>query len=232
MTADHVIAAQAAQHSVRLRRRVVGVSRAGDVAGRNRPPSARARSDQALTEPDRVDRAVASATIGAPDRDWLADSTSIPTPAGWCSLAIILDCFSRRAVGWALATHRQTGLVLAALRLALQGRWPAADLIHHRDRGCQYTSLAFGQQLRAGGLVASTGSVGDGHDHAVAESLFASLKGDLADRHQWPTRAAARAAIFESIEVWSNRQRRHFTLGYLSPMPFETRAQADIAAER
>jgi putative transposase len=289
------IAAQAAQHSVRLLCRVVGVSRSGYLAWRTRPAATRARADETLTEqirqihahsrqtygsirvrailrergelvgrrrvarlmrraglrgvhgqrrrvrttvadpratpaPDRVERAFAPAAIGAPDRLWLADISYIPTREGWLYLAIVLDGFSRRVVGWAMADHLQTELVLAALRLALQRRRPAAGLIHHSDRGCQYTSLAFGQHLRAAGLVPSTGSVGDCYDNAVAESFFASLKVELVDRHDWPTRASARVAIFEYIEGWYNRQRLHSTLGYLSPAQFEARAQADIAA--
>jgi len=106
-----------------------------------------------------------------------------------------------------MADHLQTDLVRAALRLALQRRRPTAGLIHHRDRGCQYTSLAFGQHLRAADLVPSTGSVGDGHDNAVAESFCASRKVELVDRQDWPTRAAARVAIFAYSEVWYNRQR-------------------------
>ncbi len=151
--------------------------------------------------PDRVGRAFAPAAIGGPNRLWLADISYIPTRAGWLYLAIILDGFSRRVVGWAMADHLQSALVLAALRLALQRRRPTAGLIHHSDRGCQYTSLTFGQHLRAAGLVPSTGSVGDCYDNAVAESFFASLKVGLVDRHDWPTRAAARVAIFEYIEV-------------------------------
>ena len=295
MSTYRFIADQAAQHSVRRLCRVLGVSRSGYFAWRNRTPSARARADGALTEqirqihaqsretygsirvravlrgrgeavgrrrvarlmrraglrgvhgqrrrvrttaadpratpaPDRVERAFAPAGIGGPDRLWLADISYIPTREGWLYLAIILDGFSRRVVGWAMADHLQTELVLAALRLALQRRRPAAGLVHHSDRGCQYTSDAFGQRLLAAGLVPSTGSVGDCYDNAVAESFFASLKVELVARHDWPTRAAARVAIFEYIEVWYNRQRLHSTLGYLSPVQFEARAQADIAA--
>ena len=164
------------------------------------------------------------------DRLWLADISSIPTREGWLYLAIILDGFSRRVVGWAMVDRLQTELVLAALRLALQRRRPDAGIIHHSDRGCQYASLAFGQHLSAAGLVPSTGSVGDCYDNAVAESFFASRKVELVDRHDWPSRAAAREAIFAYIEVWYNRQRLHSTLGYLSPVQFATRTRADIAA--
>ena len=200
------------------------------VHGQRRRVRTTVADPRAAPAPDRVERAFAPAAIGGPNRLWLADISYIPTREGWLYLAIILDGFSRRVVGWAMADHLQTELVLAALRLALHRRRPAAGLIHHSDRGCQYTSLAFGQHLRAAGLVPSTGSVGDCYDNAVAESFFASLKVELVDRHDWPTRAAARVAIFEYIEVWYNRQRLHSTLGYLSPVQFETRAQAGIAA--
>jgi transposase InsO family protein len=122
---------------------------------------------------------------------WPLSRTSQPARAR-CYLAIILDGFSHRVVGWAMADHLQTDRVRAALRLALQRRRPTAGLIHHRDRWCQYTSLAFGQHLRTGGLVPSTGSVGDGHDNAVAASFCASRKVELVDRQDWPTWAAAR----------------------------------------
>lgn len=289
------IAAQATQHAVRLLCRVLGVSRSGYCAWRTRPPAARVRADQGLTEQirqihahsrqtygsprvratlhargeavgrrrvarlmrraglrglhgqrrrvrttvadpratpaaDRVARAFAPAAIGGPDRRWLADISYIPTREGWLYLAIILDGFSRRVVGWAMADHLQTEVVLAALRLALQRRRPVAGLTHHRDRGFQHTSLAFGQHLSAAGLVPSTGSVGDCYDNAVAESSCATRKVASIDRQGWPTRAAARVAIFEYIEVWYSRQRLHSTLGYLSPVQFEARGQADFAA--
>lgn len=168
---------------------------------------------------DRVERAFAPAAIGGPDRLWLADISYIPTREVWLYLTIILDGFSRRVVGWATAEHLQTESVLAALRLSLQRPRPAAGHIHHRDRGCRYTSLAFGQQLRVAGLGPSTGAIGDCYDNAVAEAFFASLKVESVDHHDWSTRAAARVAIFARIEVWYKRQRLHSTLGYLSPAP-------------
>ena len=215
------------------RRRVARLMRRAGlrgVHGQRRRVRTTAADPRATPAPDRVERAFAPAGIGGPNRLWLADISYIPTREGWLYLAIILDGFSRRVVGWAMADHLQTELVLAALRLALQRRRPAAGLIHHSDRGCQYTSDAFGQHLLAAGLVPSTGSAGDCYDNAVAESFFASLKVELVERRDWPTRAAARVAIFEYIEVWYNRQRLHSTLGYLSPVQFETRAQAGRAA--
>ena len=187
--------------------------------------------DRAATPaPDRVERAFTPAQIGAPDRLWLADISYVATLEGWLSLAVVLDGFSRRVVGWALADHLRAALVIDALTMALQARRPAAGLIHHSDRGGQYTSLAFGEQLRAAGLVASMGSVGDADDNAVAEAFFSSLKSELIDRQSWPTRAAARLAIFEYIEVWYNRKRRHSTLGYLPPADYETLAREVLVA--
>ena len=118
-----------------------------------------------------------------------------------------------------------TDLVLDALDLALQSRRPPPGLIHHTDRGCQYTSLAFGQRLQEAGLLASMGAVGACYDNAVAESFFATLKVELLHRQVWPTRAAAERAIFEYIAVWYNRQRRHSTLGYATPEAFERLVQ-------
>ena len=152
------------------------------------------------------------------------------TLEGWRYLAVVLDGFSRKVVGSAMADQLQAALVVDALTMALQGRRPAAGLIHHSDRGGQYTSLAFGEHLRAAGLVASMGSVGDAYDNAVAEAFFSSLKIELIDRQTWPTRAAARLAIFEYIEVWYNRKRRHSTLGYRSPADYETLTREVLVA--
>lgn len=179
---------------------------------------------------DRVERVFTPAQIGAPNRLWLADITYVATAEGWLYLAAILDGFSRRVVGWAMADHLRAELVIDALTMALQRRQPAPGLVHHSDRGAQYTSLAFGQRLQEAGLLPSTGSVGDCYDNAVVEAFFSSLKVERLDRQPWPTRAAARLAIFEYIEVWYNRQRLHSTLGYATPIAFETRAQADAAA--
>ena len=179
---------------------------------------------RATPAPDWVERACAPAGIGGANRRWLAASSSLPTRAGWRSRAISPDGVSRRVVGWALADHRQTARVLAARQRALQRRRPAAGRSQHRARGGQSTALAFGQHLSAAGVVPSTGAVGDCYGNAVAASCFASRKVELVDRHDWPTRAAARVAIFAYIEVWYDRQRLHATLGYLSPAQFEARA--------
>src|SRR5262245_31546134 len=129
-----------------------------------------------------------------------------------------------------MADHLRTELVLAALEMAIQTRRPSAGLIHHSDHGCQYASLAFGQRLQRAAIAASMGSVGDAYDNAVAESFFATLKVELLHRQAWPTRAAARLAIFEYIETWYNRRRRHSTLGYVSPAAYEHAHRARLAA--
>jgi putative transposase len=176
----------------------------------------------ATPAPDLVERRFSAV---APNRLWVADITYVPTGEGWLYLAAVLDLFSRRVVGWAMADHLRTELVLAAVELAIVRRRPAAGLVHHSDRGCQYTALAFGQRLQEAGIAASMGSVGDAYDNAVAESFFATLKVELLHRKGWPTRAAARAAIFAYIEGWYNRQRRHSTLGYTSPADYEAAHQ-------
>jgi len=184
----------------------------------------------AAPAPDRVERAFSPAQIGTPDHVWVADISYVATLEGWLYLAVVLDAYSRRVVGWAMADHLRTELVLDALEVALQARRPPPGLIHHTDRGCQYTSLAFGQRLQAAGLLASMGSVGDADDNAVAESFFATLKVELLHRRAWPTRAAAERAIFEYIAVWYNRQRRHSTLAYATPAEFELLAREVPAA--
>lgn len=182
--------------------------------------------DRAATPaPDRVERAFAPAQIGAPDRLWLADISYVATHQGWLYLAVVLDGFSRKVVGWAMTDHLRAELVIDALTMALQVRRPAAGLIHHSDHGCQYTSLAFGQRLRAAGVLPSMGSVGDAFDNAVVEAFFSTLKTELLDRQIWSTHTAARLAIFEYIEVWYNRQRRHSTLAYATPTEYEALAR-------
>ncbi|HEX6866367.1 MAG TPA: IS3 family transposase [Caulobacteraceae bacterium] len=198
--------------------------------GRRRRMRTTAPDRQATPAPDRVERAFTPAAIGAPNRLWVADISYVATLEGWLYLAVVLDAFSRRVVGWAMADHLRTDLVVDALDLALQSRRPPPGLIHHTDRGCQYTSLAFGQRLQAAGRLASMGAVGTCYDNAVAERFFATLKVELLHRQVWPTRAAAERAIFEYIIVWYNRQRRHSTLGYATPVEFEVLAWEAPAA--
>lgn len=152
----------------------------------------------------------------------MGDITYIRTWEGWLYLATLLDCYSRRVVGWAMADHLRTELPLRALHMALARRRPTSTLIHHTDRGCQYTSEAYTRVLASHGIRSSLSRPANCWDNAVAESFFSTLKLDLLYRHSWPTRAAARSAILEYIEVFYNRERRHSTLGNLSPADYES----------
>ena len=211
------------------RKRVARLMRAAGLIGchRRRRHGLTRRDPQAMSAPDLVGRCF---TATAPDRVWTADITYIPTWSGWLYLAVVLDVFSRRVVGWAMAEHLRTELVLDALDMAIWNRRPAEGLVHHSDQGCQYTSLAFGRRLRQAGLVASMGSVGDCYDNAVTESFFATLECELLDRSRFATRAQARTAVFDFIEGFYNPRRRHSTLGYLSPAEFERRHTTGYSA--
>jgi putative transposase len=154
----------------------------------------------------------------------------VRTWEGWLYLSTIIDCFSRRVIGWAMADHLRTELPLTALRMALARRNPSGTLIHHTDRGCQYTSEAYTNVLASHGVRSSLSRPGNCWDNAVAESFFSTLKLDLLYRHSWPTRAAARSAIFEYIEGFYNRERRHTTLGNLSPADYESQHAAVCSA--
>jgi len=280
-----------ATHSVGVMCRLLQISRSGFYAWLDRPMSARARSDLALTgrieaihrrskdtygSPNihaeladdhgirvgrkRVARLMRAASLrgatlrryvvttqtdsGArpaadlverqfyaegPDRLWVADITYIPTWSGFLYLAMVLDVYSRRVVGWAMETHLRTELILCALNMAITQRRPQA-VIHHSDRGCQYTSYAFGKRCREAGVMPSMGSVGDAYDNAMAESFFASLERELLNRRRFKSHAEAKMAIFEWIEGWYNPHRRHSSLGYRSPVNYERAHAARFAA--
>jgi putative transposase len=173
-------------------------------------------ADRAL---DKVDRQFSA---DGPDRLWVADITYVPTWAGFLYLAIVLDVWSRRIVGWAMANHLKTELVLDALDMAIAQRRPES-VIHHSDKGCQYTSYAFGKRCREAGVVPSMGSTGDAYDNAMAESFFATLEREVIDRRTFKSQAEARMAIFTWLEGWYNPHRRHSSLGYLSPINYERR---------
>jgi len=202
------------------RRRVARLMRAAGLAGCHRRRRTRTTvADPAHTPaPNLVARDFAAP---APDRLWLGDITYVATREGWLYLAVLLDAHSRRVVGWAMAEHLRTELSLAALTMALRARRPGPGLIHHTDRGCQYTAAAYQATLTAHDLVCSMSRSGDCLDNAMAESFFATLKAELVERHPWATRAAARTAIFEWIEVFYNRQRAHSALAYQPPARFE-----------
>jgi putative transposase len=280
-----------ATHSVGVMCRLLQISRSGFYAWVDRPMSARARSDLALTgrieaihrrskdtygSPNihaeladdhgirvgrkRVARLMRAASLrgatlrryvvttqtdsGArpaadlverqfyaegPDRLWVADITYIPTWSGFLYLAMVLDVYSRRVVGWAMETHLRTELILCALNMAITQRRPQA-VIHHSDRGCQYTSYAFGKRCREAGVMPSMGSVGDAYDNAMAESFFASLERELLNRRRFKSQAEAKMAVFEWIEGWYNPHRRHSSLGYRSPVNYERAHAARFAA--
>ena len=172
----------------------------------------------------------APSPAAAPNRLWVADITYLRTWEGWLYLVAVQDLYSRRIVGWSMADHMRTELVTDALQMALAQRRPAPGLIWHSDQGSQFVSLAFGQQARAAGIAQSMGSRGDCYDNAVAESFFATLKKELVHRRSWPTKAELRTEIFDYIEVFYNRRRRHSTLGMLSPADYEnsnSRARRD-----
>lgn len=155
-----------------------------------------------------------------PDQLWVADMTYVPTWAGFIYLAVVLDAWSRRVVGWSIGEHMTAELVLAALNMALAQRRPDS-VIHHSDQGCQYTSVAFGKRCREMGVRPSMGSVGDAYDNAMAESFFASLECELLDRRSFRSKTEGRLALFTWLEGWYNPRRRHSRLGYLSPANFE-----------
>lgn len=271
-----------AEHDVAMMCDVLGVSRSGFYAWRDREPSARAREDEVLKreireihagsgrsygsrrvraelryglgwrigrgrirrlmreeklvtitrrkwtrtttrdgsrqpEPDLVRREF---TASQPDELWVADITYVRTDAGFLFLAVVIDVFSRRVVGWAMATHMRSELVLDALRMALRQRRPA-NVIHHSDQGSQYTSWAFGRACREAGVRLSMGRVADCYDNAMCESFFGTLECELLDWRRFEDAAAARAAVFVWLEGWYNTRRRHSALGYMSPVEFE-----------
>jgi putative transposase len=158
----------------------------------------------------------------APNVLWLADITYLRTWEGWLYLAAVQDAYSRVIVGWSMAAHMRSELVVDALGMALARRRPEPGLIHHSDQGSQYVSLGFGQTARDAGIAISMGSRGDAYDNAVAESFFATLKKELVHRNSWPTRRELGSAVFEYIEAFYNRERRHSTLGMLCPIDYET----------
>jgi putative transposase len=203
------------------RKRVARLLRLAGLQGchRRKGPRTTQRSPEAAPAPDLVKRDFAAS---APDRLWVADITYVPTWAGFLYLAIVLDACSRRVVGWAMAEHLRTELVIEAVEMALWRRQPIS-VIHHSDQGSQYTSLAFGRRLQEAGMTASMGSRGDCFDNAMAESFFATLECELLARQSFPTRNAARLAVFDYIEGFYNTHRRHSALDYLSPLAYERR---------
>ena len=203
------------------RHRVARVMKAAGLRGvcRRKGWRTTVRDERARPAPDLVER---DFSASAPDQLWVADATYVPTWSGFFFLAMVLDVFSRRIVGWAMATHLRTELMLDALEMALTQRRPD-EVIHHSDQGSQYTSIAFGKRCRQYGVRPSMGSVWDCYDNAMAESFFATLECELIDRVTMRNPTEGMREVFSFIEGWYNPHRRHSSLGYLSPMEYERR---------
>jgi putative transposase len=165
----------------------------------------------------------------APNLLWLADITYLRSWEGWLYLAAVQDAYSRAIVGWSMAEHMRAQLVVDALKMALARRRPDRGLVHHSDQGSQYVSLGFGQAAHDAGIALSMGSRGDAYDNAVAESFFATLKKELVHRRSWPTRRELGSAVFEYIEAFYNRERRHSTLDMVSPAEYEQNQENAIS---
>ena len=201
------------------RKRIARLMKAAGLRGvsRRKGPRTTVPGRQAHGIPDLVER---DFTATRPDELWVADITYVPVRSTFLYLSVVLDVFSRRIVGWAMASNLETKLVVSALNMALDQRRPE-DVIHHSDQGSQYTSIAFGTRCRAAGVRPSTGSVGDCYDNAMCESFFATLECELIDRHAFQTHGEARLAIFDFIEGWYNPHRRHSGIDGLSPINYE-----------
>ncbi len=177
---------------------------------------------------DLVDRGF---TADGPNQLWVAaDITFIPTASGFLYLSVVLDVWSRKVVGWASASHLRTELVLDPLEMAIGQRRPR-DVIHHSDKGSQYTSVAFGKRCREAGIRLSTGSVGDAYDNALCESFFATLECELLVRRRFTSHAEARMAVFSYLEGWYNPARLHSALGYRSPIAYEKEQRRTVTVE-
>jgi transposase InsO family protein len=213
------------------RKRIARLMRAEGLRAK-RPRRFRRTTDSAHQHPiapNHLARQFAVDEVAAPNRIWVGDITYLPTRAGWLYLAVVLDLASRRVIGWAMRHTLEGALTRDALQMALAGRRPAPGVLHHTDRGSQYAAGEYRALLAQHGMQCSMSRVGDCWDNAVAESFFATLKRELVDDADWATRDEARTAVFEYIEVWYNRQRRHSSLGYVSPVVYEQQLQ-DVPA--
>ena len=207
------------------RKRIARLMRDAGLVGachRHGGPATTRRDKEARPAPDLVDR---NFTASRPNQLWIADITYLPTATGFLYLAVVLDVWSRKVVGWSMANHLRAELVLDALEMAIGQRRPK-DVVHHSDQGSQYTSLAFGKRCGEAGVRPSMGSVGDAYDNAMAESFFSTLEAELLSRRRFASQAEARMACFSYIEGWYNPVRLHSGLGYRSPMTYEADMQA------
>jgi putative transposase len=211
------------------RRRVARLMRAAGLRGcvRGKKRRTTRRNPRAAPASDLLRR---DFVAGQPNRIWLADITYVPTREGFLYLAFILDTHSRKVVGWSMAPHMRTELVVDALEMAVWRRRPVAGLVHHSDRGVQYTAISFGKRLEEVGIVPSMGRTGTALDNAMAESFIATLKTELlVHRRRFPDREVARSAIFEYLEGFYNRRRLHSALGYKSPVSYEEATMEGVA---
>lgn len=201
------------------RKRIARLMRCDGLRGvcRRRNVVTTVRADEVVPSADLVDR---NFVADGPNKLWVADITYVPTAANFLFLAVVLDVWSRKIVGWSMSSSLETAVVLNALNMAVAQRKPE-DVVHHSDHGCQYTSIAFGKRCKEANVRPSRGSVGDAYDNAMCESFFATLECELLDRRSFKTHAEARMAIFQFIEGWYNSRRRHSALGHQSPAKFE-----------
>jgi putative transposase len=211
------------------RKRVARLMREAGLRGvsRRKTPTTTTRSKTARPAPDLVDRDFEADGL---NQLWVADITYVPTRTGFTYLAVVLDAFSRRVIGWAMADHLRTQLVADALEMAVDQR-DADSVIHHSDQRCQYTSIEFGKRCRRHGVRPSMGSVGDCYDNALCESFFATLECELIERNDFADSTDAQRELFAYIEGWYNPSRRHSSINYLSPMTFEKRRATQPAHE-
>jgi putative transposase len=214
------------------RKRIARLMREAGLVGASRRrhgPVTTRRDKDARPAPDLVDRKF---TAEGPNQLWVADITFVPTAAGFLYLAVVLDAWSRKIVGWAMASHLRAELVVDALQMAVGQRRPKSDVIHHSDQGSQYTSLAFGARCKEAGVRPSMGSVGDAYDNAMCESFFATLECELLERRRFASQAEARVACFSFIEGFYNPVRLHSALGYRSPIGYEHDMQAELLSAK
>lgn len=220
------------EHEVHVgRKRVARLMRELELQGvsrRGKKQRTTVPDPKAPPAPDLVERRFEA---DAPNRLWLADLTYVPTLEGYLFLAVVMDMYSRKIVGWSMRDDLKAELVVDALAMAVTRRRPPAGLVHHSDRGSQYTSLAFGRTLRESGLVASMGSRGDAYDNAACESVISTLKVEWIKRHRYQSRDQARLSIFRYIETFYNPRRRHTSLGGISPDEYENRCQERLQEE-